>query len=358
MIDKFENFILEYTESNNYLDYYDDVINFLNINNQNIQNLLINKKINFKKVTYYSEKNNKLLHEFIDNQNFTKYIIYMLKHIYKKNKKYNFIDNTLINLYPKINNIVNELNENGCSIIKKGLDLNKCNMILEKLNNKIFINRSKNITKNIKLYDNNKNIWWLNDYKNLINLDIVQNIITSDYLLKIAEDYLNCNPILHNVLFWASYPGNVETTQQFHQDYDDIKFLKVFIYLNDVDDNNGPHSYVKKSLNNINLIKTNSGKLSERYDDELVNKHYSNNIINIKGEAGTIIFEDTHGLHKGSNVKKGKRFVLQLVYGSSTYYHLKNSNYEKYECNIKDHHILYKKFLDFPYNFMNFTFYK
>lgn len=358
MIDKFENFILEYTESNNYLDIYDDVINFLNINNANIQNLLINKKINYKNVQYYSEKKNKLLHEYKDDLKFTKYIIYMLKHIYKKEKSYDFTHNTLISLYPKINKIVESLKLDGCSIIKNVLDNKKCSMILQKLNNKKFINRNDNIIKNINIFKNNENIWWLNNYKDLLNIEIIQHIITSEYLLKIAEDYLDCNPILHNVLFWASYPGDVESTQKYHQDYDDIKFLKVFIYLNDVNENNGPHSYVKKSLNNIDLIKTNTGKLSERYDDEIVKKHFSENIIHITGNSGTIIFEDTHGLHKGSNVKEDKRFVLQLVYGASTYYHLKNSNYEKYECNIRDHHIIYKKFLKFPYNFMNFTFYK
>ena len=29
MIDKFENFILDYADSNNYLDIFDDVMNFL-----------------------------------------------------------------------------------------------------------------------------------------------------------------------------------------------------------------------------------------------------------------------------------------------------------------------------------------
>ena len=358
MIDKFENFILEYSESNNYLDIYDEVINFLNINNYNIQNLLMNKKLDYKDVKFYSDKKNKLLHEFKDNIKFTEYIIFMINHIYKIEKSYDLTHNTFISLYPKINKIIHNLKIDGCCIVNNVLDNKKCSIILKNLNNKKFINRNNNLVKNINIFQNNENIWWLKNYKDLINIEIVQHIITSEYLLKIAEDYLNCSPILHNVLFWASYPGNIESTQQYHQDYDDIKFLKVFIYLNNVDENNGPHSYVKKSLNNIDLIKNNSGKLSERYDDDNVKKYFSKNIINITGNCGTIIFEDTHGLHKGSNVKKGKRFVLQLVYGVSTYYHLKNNNYEKYECNIKNHHILYEKFLKYPYNYMNFTFKK
>ena len=358
MIDKFENFILDYTDSNNYLDIFDDVMNFLVINNNNIQNLLINTKLNYKEIKYFGERKNKLIHEDMDNHKFTAYIVFMLKHIYKKDNVYDLSHNTLIRLAPKLNLIVDQLNNDGVSIVKNVLDIKKSNMIISKLNGVKFINRKKNFVKNINLFADHQNIWWIYDYKDLLKIDIVQHIITSEYLLKIAEDYLGCNPILQNVLFWASYPGDVDSTQMFHQDYDDVKFLKVFIYLNDVDENNGPHSYVKKSLQNIDLIKTKNNKLSERYQDKDVEKHFKNNIININGTTGSMIFEDTHGLHKGTNVKEGRRFVLQLVYGASTFYHLKNNNYEKYQCSIKDHHIIYKQFLKFPYNFMNFTFYQ
>ena len=176
-------------------------------------------------------------------------------------------------------------------------------------------------------------------------------------MLKIAENYLGCNPIFHNIMFWASYPGEVEQTQKFHQDFDDIKFLKVFIYLNDVNKKNGPHVYVKESIHNIKKISIND-KLSERYDDDIIDNNFKNDIIKICGNAGTMIFEDTHGLHKGNNLKNGKRFVLQLVYGISSFYHLKNSNYKKYKCNIEDHNIIYNAFLKFPYSYMNFTFHQ
>lgn len=355
MIDKFENFILEYTESNNFINFYDDISRFLNINNKNIENLIINHKLQFRNVIYY--KKNKLLHEFKDDQKFTSYLIKILDHIYNKKKDYDFTHNTLKVLYKKINNIVQNLNNQGVSIILNTLDKKKCKNIIDNLNNKKFINRSTNIIKNIDLNDsNNRNIWWLHDYNDLLKIDIVQHIITSEYILKIAENYLNCNPILHNVLFWASYPGDTDTTQKFHQDYDDIKFLKVFIYLNDVNKQNGPHVYVKNSINNIHLIKNENSRLSERYEDNVIYEKYGNNVINITGNTGTIIFEDTHGLHKGTNVKDGKRFVLQLVFGSSTYYYLKNNNYEKYNCNVKNNNIIYKKYLKYPYNFMNFTF--
>ncbi len=37
------------------------------------------------------------------------------------------------------------------------------------------------------------------------------------------------------------------------------------------------------------------------------------------GEAGTIIAEDTIGLHKGKNVTKGRRLILQFEYALSMF---------------------------------------
>ena len=359
MIDKYENFILEYTESNNYIHLYEDIVNLLKINNNNLNNLLINKNLNFDNLKYYSLRKNKLIYEDIDDIKFTKFLIYILNHIYNdKDKDYDLTHTTFYTLKNKIPNIVDGLNKSGLFIIKNMFNKNKCNNILDILNNKNFINRNNNEIKKLDLLKNNKNIWWIHNYLDLLNIEIIQNIITSEYLLKIAENYLGCNPIFHNILFWASYPGEIEQTQKFHQDFDDIKFLKIFIYLNDVNINNGPHVYVKNSIKNIDIIKKENSKLSERYDDNIINNNFKNDIVNITGNIGSMIFEDTHGIHKGTNVIEGKRFVLQLVYGSSTLYYLKNNNYKKYNCNTKKHQIIYKKFLKYPYNFMNFSFHE
>lgn len=359
MLIKYENFINNYSKLNNYIHLLKDINNLLEVNQNNIQNLLTNNTLDFKLINYYSSKKNKLLYENLDNNHFTNFIIHILNKIYNDNEiKFNLNHNILKSINKHIFTIKNNLNTNGLYILNNAFNKKKCFLILNQLNNKLFIDRTNNIIKNINLFENNKNIWWIHNYNDLLNIKEIQYIITSEYLLKVAFDYFQCKPILHNILFWASYPGNIDTTQQFHQDFDDIKFLKIFIYLNDVNDNNGPHVYVKKSLHNINKIKDIDSKLSQRYDDEIINEKFNNDIINIKGNTGTIIFEDTHGLHKGTNVKEGQRFVLQLVYGVSTFYHLKNNNYNKYECDINKHKIIYDAFLKFPYSFMNFTFHQ
>ena len=101
--------------------------------------------------------------------------------------------------------------------------------------------------------------------------------------------------------------------QYFHYDNDFKKFFKVFIYLNKVDKYSGPHSFVK-STNKKRKLKH---IIAERINDSEIRKDYgSKNVKVFNGNAGSVIIEDTFGLHKGSFPQKKSRLVLILVYGS------------------------------------------
>ena len=62
MIENYLPFIKKKLESTNYFEYYDDIIHLLENNHQNIQNLLLNKELNFENIKYYSKKKKKLLY--------------------------------------------------------------------------------------------------------------------------------------------------------------------------------------------------------------------------------------------------------------------------------------------------------
>lgn len=58
----------------------------------------------------------------------------------------------------------------------------------------------------------------------------------------------------------------------------------------------------------------------ERLTDEEVNKLYSNqDIVEIIAKKGSLLIEDTRGLHKGKNLIKDYRFLIQVQYSSSTF---------------------------------------
>ena len=54
-----------------------------------------------------------------------------------------------------------------------------------------------------------------------------------------------------------------------------------------------------------------------RLSDDLINQYFNKDeIIEMKTEAGDILFEDTSGLHKGQRLKKGNRLTLVFQYSS------------------------------------------
>ena len=347
--------IMNIIKKSEYKKYINEIFELIHLHQKNNQSLLLNKRIN-RKITYYGAKKNKFFYEHLNDNNFNKLLSQLMKHYYLKYDFENSNENLFVRLNEKINNISNDLKNKGIYIYPQLLTIEKCHKIIDCLNHKIYFNRQLDVFKSINLYESQKNIWWLHDYNDLLNIDLIQHILSSSYLLNIAQKYFGCKPIIHNFNFWVSYPGNLESTQKFHQDFDDIRFLKVFIYLNDVTSKNGPHCYVESSLKKAHTIIPNENKLSERLTDEFVEEHFADDILYIKGKAGTIIIEDTHGIHKGTHVKKGKRFLLQILYGCSTFYPLKTEGFKKYKCDTKKHKTLYNAYLKYPYSFMNFNF--
>lgn len=145
-------------------------------------------------------------------------------------------------------------------------------------------------------------------------------IVTAPYLLKLANDprildvaaaFLGCKPTLGYLAVWWSYhtEEGAQHAEQFHRDVDDWRFLKLFIYLTDVNENSGPHIYVAQS--------SISEKLREirRFDDaEVVSVFGQSNVLQLTGKAGKAFLEDTFGIHKGQPVQEGSRLIFQAVY--------------------------------------------
>lgn len=148
----------------------------------------------------------------------------------------------------------------------------------------------------------------------------LSDLVFDELFITIAEQYLKCRPIFDYLVMWWSFPfgGNLESeaAQMYHYDMDRIKFLKFFFYINDVDENNGPHCFVKGSHINKpkNLLK--DGRIT---DNEIKSNFNSEDILEIKGKKGTIIAVDTIGFHKGKPLINGERLLFQLLYSNSLF---------------------------------------
>ncbi len=224
--------------------------------------------------------------------------------------------------------IVKHIDEFGYS---KVFMINK--NLLDSIKNEIFLAQNAEVKKknidDIHLLKKNSEL--LNDYflrlRNLkisrvtgyVNLNkksSVRDLLTSDLFLKIASQYLETKKFSINAAYFLSNPLEISeqekysNAQYFHWDNDFRKFLKLYIYLTDVDEVSGPHVFIPGTHKN----KLNEHKLCRLFKDSDIYSAYKNKII-FKGFAGSSFFVDSYGIHKGETPTARSRLILNVHYG-------------------------------------------
>jgi hypothetical protein len=155
-------------------------------------------------------------------------------------------------------------------------------------------------------------------------------------LIDFIEAYLGCVPTLYAVNAFWSFPAEqpqLYYQQHFHRDTDDWRFLALFIYLTDVDDESGPHQVVPGSAtldgtlalaggsawNPFNAARkfarqsfTNS--MGEEFS-ALCDRFVAHKAANVVGPAGSMFLVNTLALHRGLMPTKKSRLVLWARYG-------------------------------------------
>jgi hypothetical protein len=164
------------------------------------------------------------------------------------------------------------------------------------------------------------------DYSASVLLDNpdVQSLLADQSILSLAQEYLGCAPLADVLNMWwhTNYHAQPDSqaAQFFHFDMDRIKWLKVFIYLTDVGPDNGPHSFVRGSHRTRGIPSNLLLRGYKRLTDRDVHEHYTEDAcLEFSAPRGSIIVEDTRGLHKGAHVRGGPRLILQLQFSNSLF---------------------------------------
>ncbi|MCG9875828.1 MAG: phytanoyl-CoA dioxygenase family protein [Leptospiraceae bacterium] len=128
----------------------------------------------------------------------------------------------------------------------------------------------------------------------------------NETLLNIIEGYMGLRPHLVEAYLRRNFPAKYKVMNHFwHRDTNHPEFLvKAFIFLSDCKVTNGPHEYVSGSISDRSL----DGK--PYYSDEDVDRLYpegSPQRIQSIVKAGTVILEDTRGLHRATIPQEGFR---------------------------------------------------
>jgi hypothetical protein len=142
-------------------------------------------------------------------------------------------------------------------------------------------------------------------------------------LLEVARHYLGGEARLITTRTWWSFPTKAASDTdlsrasfKYHFDLDDWRMLKFFFYLSDVDENAGPHVYVRGSHQRRRL-KHQLTMLVGHPAEEVLDYYGADSAMTLTGRAGTGFVEDPFGFHMGTLAKQTPRLMMEVGFGVS-----------------------------------------
>lgn len=141
-------------------------------------------------------------------------------------------------------------------------------------------------------------------------------------LLNIVASYMGLWPQLHSVGAWLNFPTeeSAHHSQLWHRDPEDLKIIKVFVYLDDVGPENGPFSFIPRThpFGSASGTKVDHEHKRRVSDEEMARTFPENDWKICTGPDNTLIMADTVGFHRGGKVAEGQRILLTLTYTSGS----------------------------------------
>jgi len=139
-------------------------------------------------------------------------------------------------------------------------------------------------------------------------------------ILKVIEAYMGLRPHMVEAYLRRNFPADHKVmNHHWHRDANNKDYLlKVFIFFSDCNIYHGPHEYIAGSIDDTRL----NGK--DYYTDEEVDSLYpqgSERRIQSVVKAGTIIVEDTRGLHRARIPEKEFRDLGYAVFMPRRIFH-------------------------------------
>ncbi|MYM26591.1 hypothetical protein GTP46_28600 [Duganella sp. FT135W] len=212
---------------------------------------------------------------------------------------------------PSENAALSDLRHSGYAPLGNLLDSAQCDAIREWLSSKLLIDRDSE-RPGFTLVQRPESVR-VADYhlRDVIACPHILELANSPALLGLAARYMACKPTISALgLRWSfPMPGDSSVLQAFHRDSEDWRYLKVLVYLTDVDDNAGPHVFLRGS----HLTRA-PVRLRFYSDSEIVNAHGDDMLLTALGTSGFCFAVDTAGIHKGTAPTQHPRLMLQIQY--------------------------------------------
>lgn len=142
-------------------------------------------------------------------------------------------------------------------------------------------------------------------------------VINSKDILSSVEGYLGCKATIAQIELRWTFANELQQGrfQLFHRDTDDWRFVKLFLYLTDVDERSGPLTLVTGSHRM-------PAALRARYwsDDDIDARFSKDRMISLMGRAGASWLVDTFAFHQGRKPIERPRLALLVQYSLLPYF--------------------------------------
>jgi Phytanoyl-CoA dioxygenase (PhyH) len=125
---------------------------------------------------------------------------------------------------------------------------------------------------------------------------------------------LGAVPTLASAEAWWTFGENNQAAEHafddiYHRDADDLRFVKMFVYLTDTTPRSGAHRFVLGSHTDQRFARR--GAISE---GEVEGAYAPEQMLTVTGKAGTAFLEDTWGIHRALLATEGRRLIFSATY--------------------------------------------
>jgi hypothetical protein len=137
-------------------------------------------------------------------------------------------------------------------------------------------------------------------------------------ILSIIEDGFGAKPTISLLAAWWVFHGfdteanaheiHVNSPGEFHRDVDDWSQVRLYICLTDVDEDAGPHAYIKSSH------KWSLPPKTRAIDIDNPSFPMKDNLVKLTGKAGMAWLGNTYVLHRGIIPKNKHRLMITVTY--------------------------------------------
>jgi hypothetical protein len=137
--------------------------------------------------------------------------------------------------------------------------------------------------------------------------------------MEVVEEYMGLTPLLQEAYMRRNFPSPYRTMNHYwHRDLNhQTHLLKAFLFLTDCHVENGPHEFVSGSHTDLTL---NGKRYYSDHEVESYARSSNHPVIKSVVKAGTVILEDTRGLHRAVVPMKGYRDLGFAVFAPFPWY--------------------------------------